>query len=406
MEIFEDGISDLPPGPSMDGSDPQAEEIESLTQGATPLLEFPTPDLGGLSNFDTWYDKNGELKRNGLFTMGRNSQSPQTGDLDQPVETRQVFDIVSPSTRGEIQTETLQGRVLLPQNVDGRVLTAGRDVVLTLDEEFCQSDGVSGWAPSQQSSGRRSPGKRKYAGGTDLQKRKTGCFGREFSSSLCQEAEMARALGLSLPQDTYFRPKIETKLLDMRSELFSTLCFFLVRIGSAPSFVALRGALKSTRGLRDDLHHAQSRGWVSRDLTAKEQFQVIGEIQESATFLQILRCNHILNLYRHGGGTAEHTSDFAIMATSQKELVGQPRARGNPRKIEVGKVVDTMTRDIFPELDPSSAIYKRKRRVVLELRKFGQRLHMLTQRFGEAVLGLIHFDRSGDVGGPVSSEKM
>ncbi|KAF4770966.1 hypothetical protein HAV15_012605 [Penicillium sp. str.  len=64
-----------------------------------------------------------------------------------------------------------------------------------------------------------------------------------------------------------------------------------------------------------------------------------------------------------------------------------------------------MMENIFPELEPNTAIYKRKRRAVLQFRKFGQRLDILGECFGDAVISLLHFDRAGDVAGPVIIEK-
>ncbi|KAJ5185829.1 hypothetical protein N7491_006301 [Penicillium cf. griseofulvum] len=153
------------------------------------------------------------------------------------------------------------------------------------------------------------------------------------------------------------------------------------------------------------LRSVQSR-WVSRDLTNKERFKVIGEIEENAAFLQILRYNHILHFYRCSAGPDERTSAFAIRAASHNELTGQPRTRGNPRNIGVATAVDKMMRDIFPDLESSSAIYRRKRRAVLACRKFGQRLHILAECFGEAFLSLIHFGQSSEVASPVISEKI
>lgn len=177
-------------------------------------------------------------------------------------------------------------------------------------------------------------------------------------------------------------------------------------MGSSKSLVALRAALRYTREMGDQLQGVQSRRWVSRDLTDKERFKVIGEIEENAAFLQILRYNHILHFYRCSAGPVERTSHFAIMAAPHNELTSPLRTRGNPRNIGVATAVDKMMRNIFPDLERSSDIYRRKRRVVLDCRRFGQRLHILAERFGDAVLSLIHFDRSTEVASPVISEKM
>lgn len=113
-----------------------------------------------------------------------------------------------------------------------------------------------------------------------------------------------------------------------------------------------------------------------------------------------------MHLYRCTGGTVGHSANFAIEAASFDELDGQPKARGNPRKIKVATAVNKMMENIFPELEPNTAIYKRKRRAVLQFRKFGQRLDILGECFGDAVISLLHFDRAGDVAGPVIIEKL
>ncbi|KAK4910733.1 hypothetical protein LTR66_017409 [Elasticomyces elasticus] len=217
---------------------------------------------------------------------------------------------------------------------------------------------------------------------------------------------MTRALGLPLPEDTYFRPQIEDKLLNLGAETFSSLSTFLALVGGPQSLVALRAALKYTRELVDQGPSVQRRRWVSRELSIYERFEIIGEIQDNAAFLQILRCNHILHFYRCTCSPVGSTSRFANELTSNNELIGQPRARGNPRKIEAATAVIKMMRDFFPDLEHNSAIYKSRRRKMLGFRKFGQRLHILADCFGDAVLSLLHFDRSGDVAGPMIIEKI
>jgi len=131
-------------------------------------------------------------------------------------------------------------------------------------------------------------------------------------------------------------------------------------------------------------------------LTNNERFEIMGEIQDNETSLQILRCNHILHLYRCTSGTVERIANFAMDAASFNELNGQPKPRGNPRKFEVTTAVNKMMENIFPDLKPNSDTYRR-RRAVLQFRRSGQRLGILAKCFGDAVLSLLHFDRSGTV---------
>ncbi|CAG8095623.1 unnamed protein product [Penicillium olsonii] len=407
MELFKDEIDHISSGNSVQEWSPQAEDIEPFTQGTCPFPEFSTPsEIGGVSIFETCYDDKGELKRDGLYTMHQISEPRVAETLGQPIQRRQGPEIALLSPGEEVQTGTLREIELSAQHNGRRVFTPGVDISPTVNEEPYRPNDFSGWVSSQQSSNQRSSGKRRYVGGMNLQRRKQRRFDCEFVPILRQEAEMTEALGLLPPQNTYFRHTIKTKLLDLEPDLISSLCLFLLQIGSARAFVTLQAALKSSRETKDHLYGAQSRKWVSRDLTLKDRFEVIGEIQENAAYLQILRCNHILNMYRQSGETAEHSSSFTIWAVPRDVLDSRPRARGNPKNIAVAAAVDKMMEKILPDLESSSAVYKRKRRKVLEFRKLGQRLDILAHRFGDAVLGLIHFDQPGETPGSVATEKI
>ncbi|OQD74983.1 hypothetical protein PENANT_c165G04979 [Penicillium antarcticum] len=410
MELFKDEQSDLLLTPSLVGNDPaQTSEVDVWSQEMPPLPDFPTtPDLGGLFNFESLYNENGLLKDilpDGRSFTGPRSQSHLTEDSGRPALERQVLEVCHPSAHQEMHNRRLEVDIP-PGQGERHALPPRVHDNLSVNIELCQPDGFSGQPANQQSASRRFPCKRKDDSGMEIQNRKTKCVGVDFRSSLCREAEMSRALGLPPPEDSYFRPKIENMLLNLGRGMFSSLCTVLILVGGSQSLVALRAALKYTRELGAQRHSVQSRRWVSRDLTIHERFEIIGEIQDNTAFLQILRCNHILHLYRCTGSPVGRTSKFVIEAASHDELIGQPRARGNPRKIEVATAVNKMMRNIFPDLEPDSVLYRRKRRAVLEIRKFGQRLHSLAERFGDAVLSLLHFDRSGAVAGPMIIEKL
>lgn len=410
MEIFKDEQGDLLPMTSLIESEPpQTSEICFGSQDVTPLPEFVTPpDLGGVSNFESFYNESGELEQsfqNGVSITDLHSQSPSTGESNLAVEGRQMLDVDS-RVHPEMHVGNFHDIGILPRPAEQHAIPPEFNVALMVCEELCQPHGSPGQFANQKSSSQHSPGKRKNTSTMELQKRKYKCVDSEFRSSLCRETAMSLTLGLLSPKETYFRPDIENKLLNLDSNLFSRLCMFLIEVGSSQSLIALRAALRYTREMGDQLQSVQSRRWVSRDLTNKERFKVIGEIEENTAFLQILRYNHILHFYRHSTGPVERTSDFAIMAAPHNNLTGQPRTRGNPRNIEVATAVDKTMRDIFPDLERSSDIYRRKRRAVLDCRKFGERLHILAECFGHAVLSLIHFDRSGEVASSMISEKM
>ncbi|KAJ5150852.1 uncharacterized protein N7482_010104 [Penicillium canariense] len=402
MELFKDEQSDSRPSPSLAGSGPaQDGDVDFSGQGPTPFPEIsPLSDWGGLSNFESFYNEQGGLKElfaDGLPFTSPRSQSPLFVDSCRPVEARQVLDVSHPLAHREIHLVNLHEVENLSEQFEHYAFPQSVDVAQTVRDEVCQPDSFLGQAIIQQCPSRHSLAKRKNNCRGEIQKRKNKRVGGEFRSSLCQEAEMALAQGLPPPEDTYFSPKIEEKLLNLDQGLFCSLCTFLVHVGGSQSLVALREALEYTRKMGDQLLSGHSRRWVSRDLTNNERFEVIGEIQANETFLEILRWNHILHLYRCSSESVEHTSKAAIIRVSHTEPITQTRTRGNPRKIEVSIVVNRMMGNIFPDLEPGSLIYRRKRREVLEIRKFGQRLHILAAHFGDAIVGLLHFDRSGDV---------
>ncbi|KAF4770969.1 hypothetical protein HAV15_012608 [Penicillium sp. str.  len=85
MELFKDEQSDLLLTPCLAGSDPaQTSEVDVWSQEIPPLPDFPTtPDLGGLSHFESLYNDNGLLKdiiSGGLPFTGPRSQSLLTED--------------------------------------------------------------------------------------------------------------------------------------------------------------------------------------------------------------------------------------------------------------------------------------------------------------------------------------
>ncbi|KAF9252812.1 hypothetical protein CBS147339_1332 [Penicillium roqueforti] len=408
MEIFKDEQRNPLLLPSLVESD-SAQTSEIWSQDIPPWPDFPTtPDLGGLSNYERLYNENGLLKDilpDGLSFTDSRSQSPLADDPGQRALERQVLGICHPIAYQEMHHGRPHEVEIPPEQAEQHALPRRMYDHLSISVDLYQPDGFSGQPANQRSSSQHFPRKRENASGMEVQKRKSRCVDIEFRSSLCREAELTRALGLPPPGDTYFRPKIEDKILSLGSEIFSSLSTFLILVGGSQSLVTLRAALKYTRELGDQGPIVQRRRWVSRELTIHERFEIIGEIQDNAAFLQILRCNHILHFYRCTCSPVERTSKFIELA-SKDELIGQPRARGNPRKMEVAKVVNEMMRDVFPDLEPNSAVYKSKRRKMLGFRKFGQRLHILADCFGDAVLSILHFDRSGDVAGPVIIEKI
>ena len=65
-----------------------------------------------------------------------------------------------------------------------------------------------------------------------------------------------------------------------------------------------------------------------------------------------------------------------------------------------------MMEEIFPGLDRNSEHYERGHRKVLYLQRLGKRLHMLAQKFGDGVIGLLPFSRCSLEDGPTIDKGM
>lgn len=259
MELFKDEQSDLLLTPCLAGSDPaQTSEVDVWSQEIPPLPDFPTtPDLGGLSHFESLYNDNGLLKdiiSGGLPFTGPRSQSLLTEDSGRQALEGRVLETCHPFAHQETHHERLHEAEIPPEQAEQHALPPRVHDHLLVTVDLCQPDGFSGQSANQQSSSLCFLRKRKDASGMEIQKRKSKCVDGDFRSSLCREAGMARALGLPLPEDTYFGPKIENRVLNLGPGVFSSLCTFFVLVGGSQSLVALRAALKYTREIGEQRH--------------------------------------------------------------------------------------------------------------------------------------------------------
>ncbi|GLA56191.1 hypothetical protein AnigIFM63604_005161, partial [Aspergillus niger] len=64
------------------------------------------------------------------------------------------------------------------------------------------------------------------------------------------------------------------------------------------------------------------------------------------------------------------------------------RGAGNPSRKDDAKVAQAMMKELFPDLSPTSPMYAQEYVVIKHYRKVGQRLYILTDRFGPGILGL------------------
>lgn len=247
-----------------------------------------------------------------------------------------------------------------------------------------------------------SPVKRKARSHTGSQGVKRQTNDLQFKASLIWDREKCRAQKKQAPEETYFTPSIQNRLLGLGEETYRAFGTIIVQIGSAQALLAFREALQCTRRTCGLPHNPR---WLSRNVSSAERFKIIGEIQANATYLKILEWNHIMYLFRCSGGP-EICPNAGIISVPGNELVAQSVKRGNPRNIAKAQVIDKMMEEIFPGLDRNSEHYKWGHRKVSYLQRLGKRLHMLAQKFGDGVIGLLPFSRCSLEDGPTIDKGM
>lgn len=406
MDVFDDKQSDVHPVSSVWGSDvPQNLEVDHLAQDFGNIRDLSTVSgserLGTLSSFYSGREEIWGVSSDDFTLTCQQSPVRSAENTSQPIEERQGFDMSNRLLQLNLFPAELNDpdfSTLFNQHVS---LFDNGDPLIVHDNTR-PLDGFSAQVTNTENQTSKSSAKRKSPSSSGGQRRKKQFLDGGFKASLLQDAELSQAQGKPLPQETYFKPSIEDKLLNLGKESFCGFCTFLVQVGGTQSLIAFREALEYTRKMGDQPHNRQ---WIARELPNSERFKIIREIQANATYLQILQWNHILCLFRCSG-RLELCSNAGIIPVSGDGLSSQPRTRGNPRNIEVAKIINKMMEENFPELGPGSKDYKGRRREVSELRKLGQRLHMLAQRFGDGVIGLLPFNRCGDEAVPVMTKTM
>lgn len=100
------------------------------------------------------------------------------------------------------------------------------------------------------------------------------------------------------------------------------------------------------------------------------------------------RC-HVYQLYLDCSSESLRTSDTFVTNTVQTMTTRHKPQNGNPLNLEISRVLNRMLILSYPNLYPDDPNYGQKKNYVNGLRKLGQHLHLLVERFGYGILGLI-----------------
>lgn len=191
------------------------------------------------------------------------------------------------------------------------------------------------------------------------------------------------------PGDTYLGPDTLRKAMDLGGKRSDDLLKILVGICSPSSIIALRATLQTMRGASNLREHMPLHG-----LSAPERFKAIEREESYIVKSTLLRRCHIWKLWK------EHCSSAIISTTVSHEWVLADRpgleqnTPGNPRIMQRSVAASALMDKIFPELNRDSIEFKHKYNQIKRLEKLGRRLSMMTETFGEGILGLLQCSES------------
>ncbi|KAL7931424.1 hypothetical protein V8C35DRAFT_116514 [Trichoderma chlorosporum] len=206
---------------------------------------------------------------------------------------------------------------------------------------------------------------------------------------ISEERERCKEHNLPDPGDTYLRPDILRKTMDLGGKRSDELLKILVGICSPSSVIALRATLQTMRSASDLREHMPLHG-----LSAPERFKAIEREESCIAESTLLRRCHIWKLWK------EHCSSAITSTTVSHEWVLAHRpgleqnGPGNPRIMQRCVAASALMDKIFPELNRDSREFKHKYNQIKQLEKLGRRLSMMAETFGEGILGLLQCSES------------
>jgi hypothetical protein len=199
------------------------------------------------------------------------------------------------------------------------------------------------------------------------------------------EKERCRCLGLPCPEQRFdLAMSRASKAFPGIEENKIELKIFFFAIASSDALVALRSIVKAHR--RSLADHSSP---IRCDLSQAERLKVIKTLNENIAYLGLLKRCHIHRLFVDSSKLSRKTVDGFINDTTKSITTLQKPKTGNPLYIEDAQASKSIMREVYGELEEESSRYEKKYRAISHLRRLGRRLHLLVERFGYGILGLL-----------------
>jgi hypothetical protein len=199
------------------------------------------------------------------------------------------------------------------------------------------------------------------------------------------EKARCQSLGLPCPEKIFNSAVTQTSNNSTRlDEIMTDLKVFYFAIASSESLVALQAILK--------VHRRSLAGRPPAPncrLTLAERMKEIENLGQKIGYIAFLRRCHIYQLYLDCSVDSQKTSDGFINNTTQS-ISTRPRTEiGNPKNLEDSRIAKLIMKEVYPDMEITSSDYKSKLRFFGKMRKLGQRLDLLVEKFGYGILGLL-----------------
>lgn len=200
---------------------------------------------------------------------------------------------------------------------------------------------------------------------------------------LSQERQRCLSLDMPPPEETYFNHDVQNTLHSLGVRHLETVLTLFATIANSHSIVALRDMIHNERTQRSPESHLLRSG-ISR----RERLHLIQKLDQSATFMQLMRWLHIVELFQECGGP-ETQSYTGYIVNTPDNFRNQTKMPGNRRNWEDTRVSRSMMLEVFPDIKPADYMYRKLLPTFKKLRRLGKRLYTLASRFGKGIFGLM-----------------
>ncbi|KAI9832290.1 MAG: hypothetical protein M1819_004468 [Sarea resinae] len=199
------------------------------------------------------------------------------------------------------------------------------------------------------------------------------------------ESVKCQNLGLPCPEQTFNLSRMRNFLSDPCVEGYKlALTDFSLEIASSGSLALLQDIIQASR--HSPMSYSRDTGFAVSNV---ERLKAIGRLDKGIAYSGLLRRYHVLQLYRDSRGSSSRVVDGFVMDTNDIISRTAKRSNGNPLNNSHAEITKSLMQEVHPELQGGTSVYEQKYRKIKGLQKLGQRLDLLTTRFGDGIIGLL-----------------